>query len=114
MTKPWVARSGLSKQLVAALQSSLFELQDRDVLKTIKRSGFLPATDSDYDMIREAMSMARQFDVRTIRVATYAAEKPTRVFAKLHPYSRSWNGAWTPTAGMSILQTVSIPPMPAP
>ncbi|MBF0357936.1 MAG: PhnD/SsuA/transferrin family substrate-binding protein [Magnetococcales bacterium] len=85
VTKPWVASGDLSQELVDSLRTILLELQDPNVLKTIKRSGFLPGSDVDYNQIRHAMALAKQFDTETIRVATYAGERPSRVFAKVYP-----------------------------
>jgi phosphonate transport system substrate-binding protein len=61
VTKPWVSREGLDQSTFAALQSVLLELKDNEALKPIKRSGFLPTTDADYDSIREAIKLAEEF-----------------------------------------------------
>jgi len=62
VTKPWVAREGLDQPSFAALQSVLLELKDNEALKPIKRSGFLPTTDADYDSIREAIKLVEEFE----------------------------------------------------
>jgi phosphonate transport system substrate-binding protein len=62
VTKPWVSREGLDQSVFAALQSILLELKDKEALKSIKRSGFLPSLDADYDLIREGIKLAEEFE----------------------------------------------------
>ncbi|OOZ36170.1 hypothetical protein BOW51_08395 [Solemya velesiana gill symbiont] len=85
VTKPWIARQGLSTELFEALRESLFDLKDKSVLKTIKRDGFLPADDSDYDLIREGMQLARKFDENDLSFAVYASHQPSEVYASVKP-----------------------------
>lgn len=61
VTKPWIASSNLSPKMVAALREVLLELKDPLALKAIKKSGFLPAVDSDYATIRESMQTNAEF-----------------------------------------------------
>ncbi|MEJ1341484.1 MAG: phosphate/phosphite/phosphonate ABC transporter substrate-binding protein [Candidatus Sedimenticola sp. (ex Thyasira tokunagai)] len=61
VTKPWVAREDLDESILSALGSALLTLDDEAFLKTIKRSGLLPAEDADYDLIREGMETAKRF-----------------------------------------------------
>ncbi|MCP4490193.1 MAG: PhnD/SsuA/transferrin family substrate-binding protein [Gammaproteobacteria bacterium] len=56
VTKPWIANSNMNKDLFLALKQSLLELTDKNALKGLKKQGFLPATDSDYNIIRESMA----------------------------------------------------------
>ena len=62
VTKPWVAREGLDEALFDALQTAFLTLDDEEVLKTIKKSGFLAASDQDYDFVRQNMELSMQFD----------------------------------------------------
>ncbi|MCP3943734.1 MAG: phosphate/phosphite/phosphonate ABC transporter substrate-binding protein [Desulfobacteraceae bacterium] len=52
MTKPWIARSGLPDKIRTALKESLLEIKDPEVLKKLKKSGFLPGNDDDFKVIR--------------------------------------------------------------
>ena len=62
VTKPWIARAGLASGLFEAIQQTLLELKDAKALKALKKDGFLPGHDSDYDSIREAIQASRSFD----------------------------------------------------
>jgi phosphonate transport system substrate-binding protein len=62
VTKPWIARAGLDDRLVVALTRALVSLDDPQAMKKLGKSGFLPATDGDYDIIRRAMKASRQFE----------------------------------------------------
>lgn len=84
-TKPWVARKGLPKDLSTALRSALLTLTKREILKPIKRTGLLPAHDRDFDMIRDAMILARAFHPQSLRFAAYASDNPTRIFSRMKP-----------------------------
>ena len=61
VTKPWIARAGLPPKLLYALQDALLTLQDKTALAAIKKSGFLKASDADYEPIRHAIDQSRQF-----------------------------------------------------
>jgi len=62
ITKPWIANSNLSAELVKEIRVALQGLTDKAVLNELKISGFLPGTDSDYDFVRRAMRASKQFD----------------------------------------------------
>ncbi len=72
VTKPWVAREGLPDDVFFALRAALMELDDPSILEAIKRTGFLPTSDSDYDPVREGMDLAREFELLTLRFGAYA------------------------------------------
>ncbi|MCW8327428.1 PhnD/SsuA/transferrin family substrate-binding protein [Photobacterium sp. SDRW27] len=61
ITKPWIASSSLAPDVVTSLTTSLIELEDPKALKAIKKDGFLPGTDSDYEKVRVAMADKRFF-----------------------------------------------------
>ncbi len=61
ITKPWVASATLNASIKAALKKILLSIKDRQVLKRLKKDGFLPATDSDYDPIRIAIEQNSEF-----------------------------------------------------
>jgi len=61
VTKPWVARARLNARVAEALRTSLLGMKDPAVLADFGVTGFLPATDADYDPIRQAMAAAEKF-----------------------------------------------------
>ncbi len=61
VTKPWIASSNMSAEMVAVLKEALLGLDDPAVLKTIRKDGFLPAEESDYALIRESMQKNGDF-----------------------------------------------------
>lgn len=61
ITKPWIAREGLSARIITAIRSALLTMNDPKALKAIKKSGFLETNDSDFDIIRQAMKRSKQF-----------------------------------------------------
>ncbi len=62
VTKPWIARAGLDEKLFAILRDALVALDNKTILKNLKQSGFLPATDDDYNFVREKMIISKKFD----------------------------------------------------
>jgi len=85
VTKPWIARAGLDEVTFNTLRAALLELKDPKVLQTIKRSGLLPASDADYDLIRQGMELAKQFDDESLTFAIYTSEKPSVVYNLVRP-----------------------------
>lgn len=61
VTKPWIASAQLSPEILAALKTALLEFNDKKALKKLKKDGFLPAKDSDYDLIRESIQKNADF-----------------------------------------------------
>lgn len=61
VTKPWIAKHSLNKKITIALQESLLEIDSAESLKKLKKDGFLPANDSDYDLIRESLEKNELF-----------------------------------------------------
>lgn len=85
VTKPWVARAGLDAALFGALRDALLKLRDTNVLQAINRSGLLPATDADYDVISQGMALAKLFDDESLTFAIYTSEKPSVVYNLARP-----------------------------
>lgn len=85
VTKPWIAREGLDEATFVALRAALLELKDAEVLQAIKRSGLLPASDADYDLIREGMALAEQFEDDSLSFAIYTSERPSVVYNTARP-----------------------------
>ena len=50
---PWTMRSDLSPVLKEKVRSAFLNLSDKEILKPFKADGFGPASDKDYDVIRE-------------------------------------------------------------
>ena len=61
VAKPWIARSGLSTRIMDAMRAALLNMDDPVALKSLKRDGFLPGTDSDYAVIRESIEKNHVF-----------------------------------------------------
>ncbi|MFT4647616.1 MAG: phosphonate transport system substrate-binding protein [Glaciecola sp.] len=55
ITKPWIASAKLHPKLKEGLSAALFNLKDPAALKSLKVTGFLKATDSDYQPVRFTM-----------------------------------------------------------
>ncbi len=61
MDKPWVVREGLDEALFDALKAALLAIEDKEVLKFLKKDGFLPVEDKDYDFVRKGMELSADF-----------------------------------------------------
>lgn len=63
VTKPWVARAGMDKELLKSLRHAVISANDTKVLKRVGKSlsGFAEAKDSDFDVIRQGMKAAEEF-----------------------------------------------------
>ena len=62
VTKPWVAREGLPKEICEAITASLFTLEEKeDVLKELGCSGFANASIEEYLLVHESMQNAKRF-----------------------------------------------------
>lgn len=85
VTKPWVARAGLDPKVFDALRQGLLELREPEALYNIQRSGFLPADDRDYDEVRQAMSLAAEFDAEGLGFGVYASVKPSDIYNRVRP-----------------------------
>lgn len=61
VTKPWIARSGLSTDVASELSRALLEMDDPDALKALGVDGFLEGSDADYAKIRAAIENNDRF-----------------------------------------------------
>lgn len=61
VTKPWVARAGLSERLAAALRAALLEINDPATLAALGADGFAAGNDEDYLTIRLAIEKNNEF-----------------------------------------------------
>ncbi len=78
VTKPWIARAGLSDRIFNALQETLWEMGKREAWIALKKDAFLPASDEDYASIREAMNANDTFfDPNPSRQLAGASESGT-------------------------------------
>lgn len=68
VTSPWVARAGLDPVVARALRESLLSLADPVVLKELKVSGFAPASDDEYQFVRDGMKRADEFEITPRRL----------------------------------------------
>lgn len=62
VTKPWVARSQLPKNIRVAITDSLLMLEDPEVIGELGCSGFADANPQDYDLVRTGMKKSQAFD----------------------------------------------------
>jgi phosphonate transport system substrate-binding protein len=62
VTKPWVARKGLEKATIEAIQNSLYALKDPATLKELKITGFVSTSDEEYQLVRDGMRLAEGFE----------------------------------------------------
>lgn len=62
VTKPWIARAGMPDDVFTALSQALLSLTDESILDALGQDGFVPATDTDYALVREGMAVSRKFD----------------------------------------------------
>ncbi|NOY70922.1 MAG: phosphate/phosphite/phosphonate ABC transporter substrate-binding protein [Gammaproteobacteria bacterium] len=53
---PWAMRSDLNPVLKARIKRAFYQLQDKNILKTMKAEGLVPVSDIDYDIVRELKS----------------------------------------------------------
>lgn len=61
VTKPWLVKAGIDDKVYATLKKALLKLKDKKVLKVVKKSGFLEAKDTDYQIIRDGMEKSKDF-----------------------------------------------------
>ncbi len=61
VTKPWIARSGMSEKLYLALQQTLLNLRNPVALKGLRKDGFLPGDETDFVTIRKAIEHNNAF-----------------------------------------------------
>jgi phosphonate transport system substrate-binding protein len=54
---PWTMRSNLAPALKEKIRAAFLNLKDPEVLKPFKAEGFGPATDKDYDAVRDLGSL---------------------------------------------------------
>jgi phosphonate transport system substrate-binding protein len=74
--KPVVARAGLPPEITNALRVALIECRDPGALKELKLTGFLPASDRDYDQVRADMRQAKEFASTQSRPALPVPPQP--------------------------------------
>lgn len=64
VTQPWVARPGLQPEIRAALRSSMLLVKDPAILKPLGVSGFMPTGNEEYDIVRDGMKQAAEFEAK--------------------------------------------------
>ncbi len=73
VTHAWIARPNLDSKLRQTLQAALFAITDKQALKALGRDGILAVSDSDYDVIRRAISTNDQFFSNADELTTTSA-----------------------------------------
>lgn len=61
VTKPWVVRAEFDDKLYNLLRDAMLSIEDKSILNTLKQNGFLPATDKEYDFVRQGMKVSQGF-----------------------------------------------------
>jgi phosphonate transport system substrate-binding protein len=61
VTKPWIAAENIDPRILVAMRKVMMENPDAPEIKSLAKSGFLAGEDSDYDIIRVAMTRSEQF-----------------------------------------------------
>ncbi len=73
VTHAWIARPNLDGNLRMALAAALLSITDKQALKAFGRDGFLKISDSDYDIIRQAITNNDRFFSNSDAVTTTSA-----------------------------------------
>lgn len=55
VTKPWVAKGGMDREVFEALQKSLLSLKNTRGLKKLRKSGFMRGNKTDFEEIRQSI-----------------------------------------------------------
>ncbi len=61
VTNPWLASSGLEPRILNALRSALLDTKDPRALQALGKTGFLPGSDQDYEIVRRAVKKNSEF-----------------------------------------------------
>lgn len=61
VTKPWLASSSMSPEVLAAMQEVIMKTSDPEILGSIAKDGFALGADADYDFVRDAMQRSQMF-----------------------------------------------------
>lgn len=61
VTKPWVASSKVPDKIKKSITKVLVTLKDPIALKSLKKTGFLEGSDTDYEMIRNSINNNKRF-----------------------------------------------------
>ena len=61
VTKPWIVKSGLDDIIYNTLKKSLLNLKDKEILKSIKKTGFRIVGDEDYTVVKDSMNNSSKF-----------------------------------------------------
>ena len=54
---PWTMQSSLNPELKEKIKTAFYELDDPEITKPLKADGFLPVTDTDYDIVRDTRTL---------------------------------------------------------
>ncbi len=55
VTKPWIASGSIPGEVLPVLRRCLLSMTDTAALRALKKDGFVPGNDGDYDAIRKAI-----------------------------------------------------------
>jgi len=54
---PWTMQSSLDPELKEKIKQAFYDLDDPEITKPLKADGFMPVTDSDYDVVRTTRTL---------------------------------------------------------
>jgi phosphonate transport system substrate-binding protein len=54
---PWTMQSSLDPELKEKIKQAFYDLDDPEITKPLKADGFMPVTDSDYDVVRKTRTL---------------------------------------------------------
>ncbi|AHD11654.1 PhnD/SsuA/transferrin family substrate-binding protein [Phaeobacter gallaeciensis] len=61
VTKPWLASSTLPENVLLAMREIMLSSENEEIVRRVSKNGFLQGSDSDYDLIRDAMEQSQAF-----------------------------------------------------
>ncbi|WP_162932978.1 PhnD/SsuA/transferrin family substrate-binding protein [Roseovarius sp. EL26] len=61
VTKPWISAADLDPDVMIAMRQVMLGAADQAALKSVSKGGFLAGTDTDYDLIRDAIQHSYMF-----------------------------------------------------
>ena len=61
VTKPWITRKGLSRELGGAITAALLQVNSPALMEGLEGDGFVTGGDEDFELIRQALELNHEF-----------------------------------------------------
>jgi phosphonate transport system substrate-binding protein len=61
VTKPWLASADLDPKILQVMRDVMLAEQNEEIVRRVSKNGFLASTDSDFDLIRDAIEQSLNF-----------------------------------------------------